>query len=72
MIVTNFSVWEDLDSLKSFVYQTVHGYFLRSRKKWFERIADYQVVLWWIPQGRIPSVEEGKQKLLQLQEHGPT
>jgi hypothetical protein len=72
MIVTNLTVWKDIDSLKNFVYQTVHTYFLRSRKKWFDQVAEYQVVLWWVKEGHIPTVEEAKQKLTHLQEHGPT
>jgi hypothetical protein len=72
MIVTNLTVWEDIESLKSFVYQTVHTYFLRSRKKWFEQVAENQVVLWWVRRGHIPSVEEAKEKLRCLQENGPT
>lgn len=72
MIVTNLTVWEDIEALKNFVYQTVHTYFLRSRRKWFEQAAHVQVVLWWIPRGHIPTVEEGKEKLRCLQELGPT
>ena len=72
MIVTNLTVWEDIESLKNFVYQTVHTYFLRSRKKWFEQVAENQVVLWWVRKGHIPSVEEAKEKLRCLQENGPT
>ena len=72
MIVTNLTVWKDIDSLKNFVYQTVHTYFLRSRKKWFDQVAEYQVVLWWDKEGYIPTVEEAKEKLTYLQEHGPT
>lgn len=70
MIVTNLTVWEDIESLKNFVYQTVHAYFLRSRKKWFEQVVENQVVLWWIPRGSIPSVEDAKEKLRCLQENG--
>lgn len=72
MIVTNFTVWKDIESLKNFVYQTVHTYFLRSRKKWFKQVAEYQTVLWWIPAGYIPTIEEAKEKLIHLQEHGAT
>jgi len=72
MIVANLTVWKDLESLKNFVYQTVHAYFLRSRKKWFDQVADDQVVLWWVNPGQIPTVEEGKEKLRCLQENGPT
>ena len=72
MIVTNLTVLEDIESLRNFVYQTVHTYFLHSRKKWFEQAAGLQTVLWWIKKGHIPTVEEGKEKLRCLQENGPT
>lgn len=72
MIVPNFSVWQDIESLKVFVYKTVHSYFLRDRKKWFDQVSEYQTVLWWIPAGYIPTIEEAKEKLIHLQEHGPT
>ena len=71
-IAANLTVWEDIESLHNFVYQTVHTYFLRSRKKWFEQAAEIQTVLWWIKKGHIPTVEEGKEKLRCLQENGPT
>lgn len=72
MIVTNLTVWVDIDSLRNFVYQTVHTYFLRGRKKWFEQVSDYQTVLWWVRGGHIPTIEEGKEKLRCLAENGPT
>jgi hypothetical protein len=72
MIVTNLTVWQDIDSLKNFVYQTVHTYFLRSRKKWFEQFPSQQLVMWWIPTEHTPSIEEGKQKLKHLEDQGPT
>jgi len=71
MIVTNLTVWQDIESLKGFVYHTVHSYFLRSRKQWFEQIIDQRFVLWWVAKDHRPTLEEAKQKLLHLQEHGP-
>ena len=72
MIVTNLTVWEDIDSLKNFVYQTVHTYFLRGRKKWFDQVSEYSTVLWWVAAGQIPTIEEAKAKLVHLGLHGPT
>ena len=72
MIVPNFSIWKDIESLKNFVYKTVHTYFLRDRKKWFDQVSEYQTVLWWVPVGYIPTLEEAKEKLIHLQTHGPT
>jgi len=72
MIVPNLTVWKDLESMKYFVYHTVHAYFLRNRKQWFDQIAEQRFVLWWINEHHRPTLEEAKQKLLYLQEHGPT
>ncbi len=72
MIATNLTVWEDIDALKEFVYKTVHTYFLRSQKKWFESVGEIHMVMWWIPAGHTPTLEEAKQKLEYLAKNGPT
>lgn len=72
MIFVNMSVWENCESLRSYTYDTVHSYFLKSRKKWSEKMDSHQVVLWWIKEGHIPNLEEAKQKLDQLETEGPT
>lgn len=72
MIVVNMSVWTDIDSLKEFVYKSVHVYFLRNRKKWLESASSTPMVLWWVPKGHIPTAQEGKEKLDQLEACGPT
>jgi Domain of unknown function (DUF3291) len=59
MVITNLSVWTDLESLRVFAYETVHRYFLQSRRKWFDRVAGKHVVLWWVPAGQIPTLDEG-------------
>ena len=71
-IIVNFSVWEDLESLKNFTFQTVHAYYLKNRAKWFHRMESHHMVLWWVPEGYIPSLDEAKQKLEFLEEHGST
>ena len=45
---------------------------LRDRKQWFEPIEGPIQVLWWVPAGHIPTVEEAKDRLQRLKEHGPT
>jgi Domain of unknown function (DUF3291) len=39
-IVINFSVWEDVTSLRDFVYRSAHSGFLKRRQEWFERLTD--------------------------------
>ena len=68
----NMSVWESLDALQRFVYKSAHVGPLRDRKQWFEPIEGPIQVLWWVPAGHIPTVEEAKDRLQRLKEHGPT
>jgi hypothetical protein len=72
LLITNMSVWTDLDSLRAFMYDTVHRYFLQNRRKWFERLERKPTVLWWVPAGHIPTLEEAVAQLDHLEEHGST
>lgn len=68
----NLSVWESLEALQTFVYQSAHVAPLRDRKRWFEPIDGPILALWWIPAGHIPSISEAVDRLAHLKEHGPT
>jgi hypothetical protein len=69
-LLVNMSVWENLESLKNFVYKSLHVELIRDRDAWFNKMLDAHQALWWIPAGHIPSVEEGKEKLYCLQNNG--
>jgi Domain of unknown function (DUF3291) len=71
-IMVNMSVWESIEALDEFVYRTGHRDYLRRRREWFERVDGSYVALWWVPAGHIPTVEEAKERLALLDEHGPT
>lgn len=71
LIIVNMSVWEDLESLKHYVYKSVHVELIRDREAWFNKMLAAHQALWWVPAGHIPSVEEGKEKLEHLQHNGP-
>ena len=68
----NMSVWESLDALQQFVYQSAHIAPLRDRKQWFEPMEGPILALWWVPAGHIPTVVEAKERLEHLKLHGPT
>lgn len=70
-ILVNMSIWENAESLRDFVYKSHHKDYLRRKAEWFDKMSVYQV-LWWVPKGHIPNVEEAKQKLELLKEKGPT
>ncbi|MFI5184525.1 MAG: DUF3291 domain-containing protein [Vicinamibacteria bacterium] len=71
-ILFNMSVWRDLESLRDYVYATAHVELLRSRQDWFEKLAGPSAALWWVPAGHIPPVDEAKERLAHLTEHGPS
>jgi len=70
LVLVNLSVWESIEALEDFTYHTLHAAVLRDRARWFERSARASLALWWIPRGHLPTVEEAKQRLARLWEHG--
>lgn len=70
MMAMNMSVWQDLDTFKNYVYGTVHSYFLRNKKRWFQPIGHPHFVMWWIPEGETPTVQEGKRRLDLFKKNG--
>ncbi|WP_109487715.1 DUF3291 domain-containing protein [Occallatibacter savannae] len=71
-MLLNMSVWESIEDLRRFVYETSHRELLKQRHDWFERLAEVYSALWWVPDGHIPSVDEAKQRLAHLRKNGPT
>ena len=72
-LLINMTVWQSIEALFAFTYQSQHTDFLRRRREWFEPLADLPpLALWWVPAGHQPTLEEAKAKLLHLHQHGPT
>ena len=68
----NMSVWQSVEALQQYVYQSAHVGVLRDRKRWFETIDGPILALWWVPIGHIPTVAEALGRLTHLKLHGPT
>jgi hypothetical protein len=66
------SVWENVEALFEYVYRSDHRGFMVRRREWFEKPEGPYHVLWWIEEGRIPTVDEGLARLRYLTDHGPT
>jgi heme-degrading monooxygenase HmoA len=71
-IIVNMSVWESLEALHGYVYQSAHVEVLRRRREWFGRMTELSVVLWWVPAGHHPSVAEAVARLETIRAEGPT
>jgi hypothetical protein len=71
-IMMNMSVWQDLESLRGYVFNSAHTAYMKRRREWFERFEKIYVALWWVPAGHRPTVAEAVERLEHLQAHGPT
>jgi hypothetical protein len=71
-ILVNMSVWESIEALRQYVYRGAHAGVMRGRREWFEKLEAPYLAMWWVPAGHIPGLDEAKERLAYLQEHGPT
>ena len=69
-ILVNMSVWKDRESLFNYVYNSGHVEIFKRKKEWFTKMLKMHMVLWYIEDGHIPTVEEGKERLEYLQKKG--
>jgi len=70
--LVNMSVWQDLESLRDYAFRSEHKDVLARRNEWFERMDQAYSVLWWIPTGVIPTLEDAAERLASLRKNGPT
>ena len=64
------SVWQTPEDLEHFVWKTLHKRIYNNRHQWFSQMKSHTLVTWWIDEGRIPSLEEARQRLDHLDENG--
>jgi hypothetical protein len=72
MMAINLSVWDSVEALERYVWQTVHKRFYGRRGEWFEKLDGPHFVMWWVPAGHLPTVAEAKERLERLAAHGPS
>ena len=70
LYIPNLSVWSDVASLEKFVWGTLHKRFYERRQEWFEVLGSMHFVMWWVPQGHQPSLEEALARLDHLRDNG--
>jgi hypothetical protein len=69
-MAVNLSVWRDAESLENYVFRTVHVQFYRNREKWFALMEKPHMVLWWVEEGHIPTLDEAHARLQHYETHG--
>jgi hypothetical protein len=46
---------------------------MRRRREWFDHVGlEAYLVLWWVPVGHTPTVDEAAERLAHLEKHGST
>jgi hypothetical protein len=72
LFLMNMSVWTSIEALRAFTYSSAHVQVLRRRRAWFEQLAQAHLVLWWVPAGHLPTIDEAMDRLGRLRRDGPT
>lgn len=68
--ISNLTVWESAETLEQFVWNTVHRHFYERRAEWFEVLGRMHFVMWRVPAGHRPSLDEALERLAHLEKHG--
>lgn len=70
LTIPNMSVWENVEKLEHFVWNTVHKAFYERRQEWFGLLGDMHFVMWWVKAGHEPTLDEAMERLTHLRENG--
>lgn len=68
----NLSVWDSVDALRQFVFETAHADLVRGKRAWIDHFNRAHLALWWIPVGHVPTVSESAARLRAVHERGST
>ena len=71
LLIINLSVWQDIESLRRYVYSGAHLGLLKNKKQWFEKLDTAFLALWWIPAGDLPSPASARDRLDRIKRDGP-
>src|SRR6185437_5985876 len=70
MMAVNMSVWETVEYLEQYVWNTVHKRFYNRKAEWFELMDSHHFCMWFVEEGHIPTLDEAKARLEHLQTRG--
>lgn len=71
-MIVNMSVWTDVESLRQYVFTPGHIEIMRQRRAFFTPMETPYAVLWWVPAGHLPTLDEAKERLDLLTAEGPS
>ena len=71
-LTMTLSVWQDVESLRHFTWQTLHKRFRLRTHEWFERMDKAYLAIWPIAEGHLPKGPEAQAMLEKLRAEGPS
>ena len=70
LLIPNLSVWTTVDALSTFVFHTIHKQFYGRRAAWFAPMDRPHFVMWWVPAGHLPTLDDALDRLDALTRDG--
>ena len=71
-LLINLSVWESLESLFNYTYNSGHIEIFKRKKECFIKMKMVHLTFWFVPKGYEPTFQDSKNRLDYLIEHGDT
>ena len=71
-ISSTVSIWNSVDLLKDYTYNSLHGIFLKRSSEWFEEVEGPQLVIWNVKNDDRLTFKESFERLEHLKINGPT
>lgn len=69
-VLVNLTVWDSIESLRFYVWNTLHRHFVTRRAEWFAPLDTAHFVMWWVPEGHLPDLAEALDRLERLRREG--
>ena len=71
-MISNMSVWDDVESLGNYVFNTVHARFYERRSEFFQAMTAHHFVMWHVEDDHLPTLEDAMERLHHIRENGST
>ena len=71
-VIFTLSVWESVEALRQFTWNTAHKQFRLRRDEWFKPMSEAYLAIWPIAEGHRPDGMEALTHLGLLRAHGPS
>ena len=72
LMTFTLSVWQDVDALRAFTWNTIHKRFRMRNAEWFQPLGQAYLAIWPVPEGHRPDGREALGMLDLLRREGPS